>query len=491
VSLRARLLIVIGILLFTYAVTAVLVIENQRSLLIDQVDRRLASVPPMRMDIDGAGDVSMTTGPGNESQDGPGPPGQPLPPTDSYSDIFIAVVTNDGAVEPQVVGSLLSDTPALDVAELPAGVGSQYETLGADGSSETFRALLQRDPNGQGIILTALPLQEVEDAIGRLERTLALAGLLIAIVLAALYFWIQRLGIAPIARLAQTAEAITAGDHSLRAPDVDPHTEAGKLGIAFNVMLDERDGAEARLRQFVADASHELRTPLTSMRGYLDLYRQGAFRKDGEMDDVVRRMSSETARMTGLVKDLLSLANLDEGRPLRYDQVDLGRVVRDAAQDAQAVQPSRPIAADSSANGPVICADDALIVQLVSILVTNALDHTPVEAAIALRASSEPRGAVITISDTGPGLDPKSAEHAFDRFWRGESSRQRNASGGSGLGLSIAKGIVDAHHGMIALDTALGRGATFTIHLPESRAHCETNGPSGGAISSDARETNE
>jgi two-component system OmpR family sensor kinase len=127
----------------------------------------------------------------------------------------------------------------------------------------------------------------------------------------------------------------------------------------------------------------------------------------------------------------------------------------------------------------------------VSILVTNAMHHTPDDAAIALRATAEPRGAAITISDTGPGLDPESAEHAFDRFWRGEASRLRNASGGSGLGLSIAKGIVDAHHGTIALDTALGRGATFTIHLPDSRAHCETNGPSGGAISSDARETNE
>ncbi|MEZ4507393.1 MAG: HAMP domain-containing protein [Thermomicrobiales bacterium] len=117
--------------------------------------------------------------------------------------------------------------------------------------------------------MTALPLQELDDAIGRLERTLALAGVLIAVVLAALYVWIQRLGIAPITRLAQTAEAITAGDHSLRAPDVDPHTEAGKLGIAFNLMLDERDETDARLKQFVADASHELRTPLTSMRGHL------------------------------------------------------------------------------------------------------------------------------------------------------------------------------------------------------------------------------
>jgi two-component system OmpR family sensor kinase len=474
-SLRARLLIVIGILLFTYVVTAVLVIENQRSLLIEQVDRRLASVPPMRVDVGSAGAVTMVTRPEAEGQDGPGPSGQPLPPTDSYSDIFIAVVTEEGAVEPQVVGSLLSDTPALEVTGLPPGYEPQFETLGADGSEEKFRALLQPDPNGQGTILTALPLQEVEDAIGRLERTLALAGLLIAIVLAALYFWIQRLGIAPITRLAQTAEAIAAGDHRLRAPDVDPHTEAGKLGIAFNVMLDERDGAEARLRQFVADASHELRTPLTSMRGYLELYRQGAFRKKGEMDDAVRRMSSETARMSDLVKDLLALANLDEGRPLRYDRVDLGRVVRDAAQDAQAVQPGRPIAADTPESGPVICADDALVVQLVSILVTNALNHTHIDAAIALRASSEPSGAVVTISDTGPGLDRESAEHAFDRFWRGESSRKRNTSGGSGLGLSIAKGIVDAHHGSIALDTAPGQGTIFTIQLPASRTECESS----------------
>ena len=348
----------------------------------------------------------------------------------------------------------------------------RYTTVQSTDSSASFRALLQPAPEGQGTVVTALPLAEVDDAILRLERTLALAGLLIAAVLAALYFWIQRLGIAPISRLAQTAEAITAGDHRLRAPDVDPHTEAGKLGIAFNVMLDERDEAEIRLRQFVADASHELRTPLTSMRGYLDLYRQGAFRQEAEMEDVVRRLSSETARMTDLVKDLLSLANLDEGRPLRYESIDLGRIVRDAVQDAQAVQPTRSIAADTPESGPTVCADEALIVQLVSILVSNAMNHTPLDAAIAVRVRSEANGAVLTISDTGPGLDEESAAHAFDRFWRGESSRLRGASGGSGLGLSIAKGIVDAHGGTIALDTVVGRGTTFTIHLPSNSVHC-------------------
>ncbi len=462
-SLRARLLIVIAVLLFTYVVTAVLVVENQRSLLIEQVDRRLSSVPPFRMSSR-ANDVSGPTG--------PAPSSQPPPPTDSYSDIYIALITSDGTIEPQVVGSLLTTSPELSLQSLPTGSGARYETIETSTSGTSFRALVQSDPNGQGTLVTALPLQEVDDAIGRLERTLALAGLLIAAVLAALYFWIQRLGIAPITRLAQTADAITAGDHRLRAPDVDPHTEAGKLGIAFNVMLDERDEAESRLRQFVADASHELRTPLTSMRGYLDLYRQGAFRKEGEMDDAVRRMSSETARMTDLVKDLLSLASLDEGRPLRYEQIDLGRILRDAAQDAQAVQPNRPIGVDTPAIGPSVCADESLIVQLVSILVTNVLHHTPVEAAIALRTAAEPAGAVVTISDTGPGLDAESAEHAFDRFWRGEASRTRGGTGGSGLGLSIAKGIVDAHHGTIALDTGVGRGATFTIHLPANVSEC-------------------
>lgn len=469
-SLRARLLIVIAVLLATYVLTAILVVQNQQSLLIEQIDRRLASVPPLRIEASGSG----PTGPGDAGLGGTGNSDvnseAPPPPTDSYSDIYISFIDGNGAVAPQVIGSLLSATP--DLAAIDSSAPRGYQTVGSIDSSAQFRALIQPDPNHRGAVITALPLQEVEDAIGRLERTLLLAGLVIAVVLAALYLWIMRLGLAPITRLAATAEAVTAGDHSQRAVDIDIRTEAGKLGVAFNVMLDERDLAEARLRQFVADASHELRTPLTSLGGYLELYRQGAFREDGQLDDVVRRMSAETARMTGLVKDLLALASLDEGRPLHYEQTDLGRILRDAVQDARAVQPARQIAADTPGSGPVLCVDESLIIQLIGILASNALHHTPVDAAIVLRVAAEPRGAEITISDTGPGLDVEAAGHAFDRFWRGESSRKRQASGGSGLGLSIARSIVDAHHGTIALDTAPGRGATFTIHLPDATGQC-------------------
>jgi two-component system OmpR family sensor kinase len=467
VSLRARLLIVIAIVLVTYAVTAILVVGNQRSLLIAQVDRRLAALPPP-MQVSGS-----TSVPANGQAGAPNAPDAPAPPpSDSYSDIYVAWIHRDGSVEPLVVGSLLTDAPDLaDVVE-PGQVGPVMRTISGDNPTDKYRALVQPAPNGQGNTVTALPLQEVDDAVSRLERTLALAGIVIAVVLAALYFWIQRLGLAPISRLAGTAEAVAAGDRDRRAVDTDRYTEAGKLGLAFNLMLDERDLAESRLRQFIADASHELRTPLTSMRGYLDLYRQGAFRQEGQLDDVVRRMSSETARMTDLVKDLLALASLDEGRPLRLEPTDLGRIVHDAAQDAQAVQPTRPIAADAPETGPTICADEALIVQLLSILVSNALYYTPVDAAVVLRASTDSKGALIVISDTGPGLEPDAAHHAFDRFWRGESSRLRGAAGGSGLGLSIAKSIVDAHHGSIALDTAPGHGATFTIHFPTAMDRC-------------------
>lgn len=458
-SLRARLLLLIAIILCTYGLTAFLVVQNQRELLISQIDRRLASLPPPV--------------PPDQVGSGTGAPAAPGSIAGSYSDVYIAWILDDGTVEPQVIGSLLSEQPDV-TAGLAAGQSSfAFRTIESASGNQRFRAFVQPSLGAQGAVVTAFPLREADAAIGRLTRTLLLAGVVIASVLAALFLWIQRLGIAPIGRLVRTAEAVTSGNRTQRAVDTDPRTETGKLGIAFNVMLDEIDLNEARLRQFIADASHELRTPLTSMRGYLELYRQGAFRDPAQMDDVVRRMSSETERMTDLVKDLLSLASLDEGRPLRYDMVDLGRLMRDAAQDALAVQPARQIDVDTPPEGPWICGDSALLVQLIGTLVTNALVHTPVDASISLEASAIQGDARLEISDTGPGMDSDAAEHAFDRFWRGEASRQRRATGGSGLGLAIAKSIVDAHGGTIELETSPGEGASFTVYLPSGTVHCE------------------
>lgn len=316
-------------------------------------------------------------------------------------------------------------------------------------------------------MVVALPLDEVDSAVSRLWWAVGGGAVVIAGVLVLVIWWVQRLGLRPVARVTAAAEAVAHGDRRLRVETTKPHTEAGKLANAFNVMLDERDAGEERLRQFVADASHELRTPLTSIRGYLDLYHEGGFRYRGQVDDMVRRMRRESSRMHDLVEDLLLLAQLDQRRPLRREQVDLGVLLDDAATDAQVLQPDRPIALDIPPAPVAVVGDHHRLQQVVGTLVTNALVHT--EAGTELRLTARDRGdvAVLTVADAGPGLAPDDAARVFDRFYRGDHSRTRR-TGGSGLGLTIARSIVEAHHGTITLDTDPGRGCRFVVVLPVS-----------------------
>jgi two-component system OmpR family sensor kinase len=461
VTLRSRLLIVIAILMLAYGVTAALVVNAQRDLLIEQIDERLIGMPLLF------------------GQAGPGQVGgsisRPEPSVDTFSMVYVAAVDADLQAHPLVVGSTLTKPPDVIDAVVSRDGEAGLVTISGVDSGESFRALVSSaQPNGDVIVAT-MPLNEVDDAINRLKRTLLIGGVAILAVLGALYIWIQRLGLKPIERVTAAAEAVAAGDRSSRVTVEHRETEAGKLGTSFNVMLDELDLADARLRQFVADASHELRTPLTSIRGYLDLYRQGAFRQPDELEDVVRRMSAESARMNDLVQDLFVLASLDEGRPLRYGTVDLGRLLRDVAQDVNAIQPGRPIEIETPADGPMLCGDEALLTQLIGILVANARTYTPADVLIGLSASLRGDRVVMTVSDRGRGLDADAASHVFDRFWRGEFSRHRkepSSGAGSGLGLSIARSIVESHGGSIALDTAPGEGCTFTIELPVQMDRC-------------------
>ncbi|HWK80249.1 MAG TPA: HAMP domain-containing sensor histidine kinase [Thermomicrobiales bacterium] len=479
-SLRARLLAVVAILAIAYVALAFVIVSSQRSLLLAQTDKRLHEAPVMTMPF---GD-SAARPPVQEAQVGATPvagsntaPGATTP-TDAtvqletpFSDFYMGFVAADrSSVTPLVAGTILDSVPDL-VAAVSATRGERGTvTVHAESGDERFRALVLPESAAGGWIVITQSLAEVDAAVARLIRTLVLAGIVLAAVLGAIVFWVQRLGLRPIARVTAAAEAIAAGDRSYRLSGEDTRTEAGRLAHAFNLMLDERDQSDVRFRQFVADASHELRTPLTSVRGYLELYREGAFRESGEMDDAVRRMSSETTRMYGLVEDLLVLASLDEGRPLHRDVVDLGQILRDAAQDAGAVQPARPIVAVAPERGPVVVGDGSLLVQCVGILVANALAHTPERADVTLTAAHDGERTLVTVADKGPGLDAESARHVFDRFWRGSRSRERargqGRSGGAGLGLSIARSIVEAHGGTISVQSTPGLGTTFVISLP-------------------------
>jgi two-component system OmpR family sensor kinase len=228
--------------------------------------------------------------------------------------------------------------------------------------------------------------------------------------------------------------------------------------------LAAKERSEEQLRQFVADASHELRTPLTALRGYSELYRAGGLGQEAELEQAMARIGSESRRMGSLVEDLLLLARLDQGRPLRNEPVSLSELVNDALKDLRAVEPAREIRADITPDISVKGDEDRLR-QVVGNLLTNVRVHTPAEASVTVSLTDSEEAATLTVADRGPGIDAAHVGRIFDRFYRADPGRSRDR-GGSGLGLSIAASVAAAHEGRISYSQTPGGGATFTLTLP-------------------------
>ena len=219
------------------------------------------------------------------------------------------------------------------------------------------------------------------------------------------------------------------------------------------------------MRRFITDASHELRTPLTTIRGFAELYRQGAAR-DVEM--LMSRIESESGRMGLLVEDLLLLARLDQQRPLERHRVDLLALASDAVHDAQSIAPPNARSRMEVFDGPgtpEVLGDEARLRQVLGNLVANALQHTPDTAASPCGSAPTSDNAVLEVCDEGPGMSKDDAHRVFERFYRADSSRAR-ASGGTGLGLSIVDSLVYAHGGTVSVTTAPGQGCRFKVNLP-------------------------
>lgn len=462
-SLRARLLLVIALLAATYLIVAVLVVRSLESELVSQVDSRLASLQPAVGGPPGrfAGETAPRLDT-SEDDDIENP----------YSDYYIAIVTSSGVVQPIVAGNV--DAADLNLSELVTesdpGATRTFHTVTGVNTGDHYRVLTISGSDQQDTLVAIQSLQDTDITLHQVRQTFIIAGGVIAAVVVMAGFWVYRLGLQPIAKVTAVADAIAAGDTSKRVVVSDTVTEAGKLGHAFNLMLDERDETEQRLRQFIGDASHELRTPLTSIQGYLDLYKQGAFRGEEQLDDVVRRLSAESTRMSEMVQDLLTLSRLDEHPQMRRERVNLTQIVHDAAMDAHAVQSQREISIAEGSTPVYVTGDPARLTQLVGVLVSNALAHTPATSAISMVVTSTKSMVTLTVSDAGPGMDEQAVNHAFYRFWRGSESRSRASQGGqsvgAGLGLSIAKSIVEAHGGSISLQSSPAEGSTFTVLLP-------------------------
>jgi len=370
-------------------------------------------------------------------------------------------------------------------------------TVAAQSGSTTWRvvegAAVREDTGQTGVLAVAVPLDEVQRTVGRLRTIELVVGLAVLALLAAAGFLLVQRSLRPLTEVEKTAGAIAAGDLSLRVPESDPRTEVGRLSRAFNSMLaqietafrarEASEGAarvsEERMRRFVGDASHELRTPLTSIRGFAELYRQGALPERADVDRAMQRVEDESARMGLLVEDLLLLARLDQQRPLERRPVDVLELAGDAVHDAHAVDPERSVQLVADAErAPVVLGDAARLRQVFGNLVGNALTHTPAGTPVVVRVSTTPYEVVVEIVDSGPGLGPEDQVRVFERFYRADTARTR-AQGGSGLGLSIVAALVAAHAGRVEVDDTPGGGATFRVRLPIGAAESQPEASQG------------
>jgi signal transduction histidine kinase len=338
-------------------------------------------------------------------------------------------------------------------------------------------------PRGPVLLVVARPLSTLTGQVRTVVDAELITGAALLLLLALGGRWLIGRGLAPLTGMAGTAQRIThQGDLAARMPDADAGTEVGRLAAAINTMLDRiqqafgaRLASERKVRQFAADASHELRTPLTTIRGYAELYRQGALGPE-QLPDAMRRIEQEARRMGTLVAELLELARLDRTSSLDLAETDLAALVRDAAADARAVEPRRPVHAETP-DRLVAVVDEARIRQVLANLLGNVREHTPPTAPVAVRLAPVPGGAVLEVADAGPGMSAENAARAFDRFHRGSDRTGEGPggpdgrcgapdSGGSGLGLSIVQAIAQAHGGEAELESQPGAGTRVRIWLP-------------------------
>jgi two-component system, OmpR family, sensor kinase len=350
-------------------------------------------------------------------------------------------------------------------------------TLAARGDPDgQYRAVAVTVP--QGTLVTALSLDSTNDTLNSLRRVELVASLAILVAMGALVLLVVRRGLRPLRQMAGTADAIASGDLTRRVPEARTGSEVGRLGVALNEMLTqietafaEKTDSEDRLRQFVADASHELRTPLTSIRGYAELLGRGGFSDEASTRRALKRIEQEASRMGGLVEDLLLLAELDQGRPLKSEAVDLQRVCADAVGDTNAVPHDHDLTLEPG--GPVVVVGDGeRLAQVAHNLVRNALAHTPPGTHVRVSTGVQRGMGYIRVADDGPGIPPDELARVFDRFYQGDKSR---SGAGTGLGLAIVRAIAEALHGAAEVESRPGRGATLTVRIPLATAPVEAS----------------
>lgn len=393
----------------------------------------------------------------------------------------VAVLDSDGSVlcdNSQVrADDLAPEAPSIVPTDAELMKGNVYPLQGKDGVGWHFVVgpiMSNQGGDPGGTLFIATSTAEVNRTMTAFALVFSGFGIAVLLLGAALTRILVTNTFAPLAEVEQTALEISRGDFSKRILVASPHTEVGHLGESLNVMLDRIDASFeeraltiTKMRRFISDAGHELRTPLVSVRGYAEMYRHGWLTEGEQLDQAMERIEKEAIRMGSLVDDLLALARLDERRPLDAAPLPLNKIAADAALDTHAQAPDREVRVIEDPAAPVVIGDEHRVRQVVTNLIGNALRYSPDGSPLEIRVASDAarQVAAFEIIDHGEGIPEQVRDKIFDRFWRADTSRNRE-TGGSGLGLSIVQSIVAAHGGSVQAHETPGGGATFKVELP-------------------------
>ncbi|MFC8229133.1 sensor histidine kinase [Streptomyces sp. NPDC057287] len=493
-SLRTRLVLIATVL----ATAAVLVCQAtgltlMRSWLIGQVDDRLTDFrPPSPV----YRDVANGTAPAHRP-----PPHEALP-----SDFRVYFYDAEGRLLPGSLGSGRGEPRLARTIGPGRPADGRPATVPSEDGDGDWRVVADSGPEGMRAVV-ALPLDSVQEATSGLLWFSLAVGAAAAAGVMLLGSVAVRLGLRPLTRVEHTARSITRGELEQNVTDTSPDTEVGRLGIAFNTMLDQlraalhrKDRTERRLRRFMADAGHELRTPLTSLQGFAELLLHDPRMSPSRRREAHELIAQNADRMSRLVDSLFLLAKLGDAPTAEHGPVDLLSLAADSIAASAVRHPGRGITiaplGPGGSGGPgeldVVegSGDPHQLAQVLSNLLDNACAHTPPGTRVQVRVGSArtgsgaggtdrpgrtsanpplPPGApahVVEVVDDGPGLTPQDAHQVFDRFYRAPPASGTPRDSGSGLGLAIASTIAEAHGGRLELDTGPGKGCTFRLLLP-------------------------
>jgi signal transduction histidine kinase len=321
----------------------------------------------------------------------------------------------------------------------------------------------------QGLIQLSRPIGETERALRIFLYALAFGGVAVMMFAAQGGAWLTRAVFRPIDVIARTAQSIvSAADLRRRVPVPVVQDELQLLTVTVNDLLGRIDNLFEAQQRFLADASHEIRTPLAAMQGNIEILQRGAARDKELLEESLRDMQNESARLIRLVNDLLMLARNESAANMRFVLVDMATLLLEVVRELKPLANGVSLTLDARTVVFVEGDRDRIKQALINVCM-NALQHTSPGGTVTCTLSGDGQTARVTIADTGTGMSSSDLEHIFDRFYRADRSRTRTAGavgGGTGLGLAIVKYIVDAHHGAIHVESTLNEGTTFRIELP-------------------------